>query len=592
MSDKYEKSVKNDVREIMIYGLIGFGFLACQIVGRDLAAETAGIAETARTTQTVIGNIEWNPGYVLRTMAVCLCGGGGFGGLCLLADRLWQNRRERGRSGNSAVDSTAGEAKASGIRFRRPNRIWLVSFLLIFLCWLPGYLAYYPGICAYDVTIQTGQIISGAYNDHHPIFHTLLIAGAMKLGQTVFSDVNTGIGLLILLQMSLLAAVLSGGIRMLYRWGVCRKWLVCLQAFCMLYPFHLYMSVSLSKDVFFSVFFVLQMFCACEMIRRRGAKPDRFDVMFFLASVGMQLFRNNGRYAMLVLLVVLAAAVVFGKRDRRFWAKMLGNCVLALCAGSFLLAGVFRAVHAEQGDRREMLSMPIEQLARCMLFHGGVGELSQDDATMDEASKALINDFLLEEGYRAYRPEISDPVKNHTNTYVVRYRSREFAKTYLRLLGSYPGDFINAAYAVNAGYLYLGDVSHATVNQNGKDKGLGYIQTRWVTGELNPRGIYQDSKWEWLRERMEKWADDNAYLKLWLLKYLFVPGTFLWLYLLLAGYLAVRRAYGGYVPLALVFGYYLTLFFGPVVQLRYLYPLMVALPFAVLYLTAGRGSRE
>ena len=142
-----------------------------------------------------------------------------------------------------------------------------------------------------------------------------------------------------------------------------------------------------------------------------------------------------------------------------------------------------------------MLSMPIQQLARCMLFHGGVGELEQDDGTMDEASKALINDFLLDEGYRFYRPEISDPVKNHTNTYVVRYRSAEFVGTYLRLLGMYPGDLINAAYAVNAGYFYLGDVTHAVVNQNGRDRGLGYVQTRWVEDELNPRGIYKDSKW-------------------------------------------------------------------------------------------------
>ncbi|MDE7113828.1 MAG: hypothetical protein K2O57_06545, partial [Acetatifactor sp.] len=50
--------------------------------------------------------------------------------------------------------------------------------------------------------------------------------------------------------------------------------------------------------------------------------------------------------------------------------------------------------------------------------------------------------------------------------------------------------------------------------------------------------------------------------------------------LLLFGWLAARKKYAECVPLALAGGYYLTLFLGPAVQLRYLYPLMIVLPFA------------
>lgn len=580
--------MKKGNRDIIIYGLIGFAFLFFQIVGYDLAAQSA--AQTTQTTGISIGNIEWTPGYVLRTGMLSLCGGALFGVLGRLIGRLAAKQRERGNAAKVAEAAEAGTpAEAAGGRKRW---VWPVSLGLLLLCWLPCYLAYYPGICAYDATIQTGQIVSGSYNDHHPIAHTLLIAGAMRLGESGFGDSNTGIAMLVFLQMVLLAVAFAGGVTLLYRRGVSGKWLIGLQAFGMFYPFHMYMSVSLIKDVWFSLFFLVQMLALCEMIRRKRTKPDGYDVLFFVASIGMQLFRNNGRYAMLVLAAVLFAAVIFGKTDRKLWMKMLGNCALALVVGSLCLTGLFRVTGAEQGDRREMLSMPIQQLARCMLFHGGVGELEQDDGTMDEASKALINDFLLDEGYRFYRPEISDPVKNHTNTYVVRYRSAEFVRTYLRLLGMYPGDLVNAAYAVNAGYFYLDDVTHAVVNQNGRDRGLGYVQTRWVEDELNPRGIYKDSKWEWLHEKLEQWADENAYLKLPLLRYLFVPGIFGWLYLLLAGHLAVGRRYDGFVPLSLVFGYYLTLFLGPVVQLRYLYPLMLVLPFVAVFTLGVKRNNE
>jgi len=159
------------------------------------------------------------------------------------------------------------------------------------------------------------------------------------------------------------------------------------------------------------------------------------------------------------------------------------------------------------------------------------------------------------------------------------------------LLAEYPGDFVNAALAVNAGYLYVGDESHAYINVNGRDTGLGYVQTRFLTGELNSYGVYQDSKWRGLFGLFEKWADANGHLQIPVLKYLFVPGVFLWLYLLLAGYLILHKRYDKCVPLALVMGYYVTLFLGPTVQLRYIYPLMIALPFAaVLSMREGQAA--
>ena len=584
-------------RKYLIYACIGFLFGFFTLTGQKLAMQ---------------GNLIWDKTYTVKTLlsslligmlagAVAVWGPGIFRRLSAVIPRI--------KHGDSRDVHTRGEDilqkdsvpqrdfmmqknhAAQGRRILRksltPQQIFGLSFLLIFLCWLPVYLAYYPGICAYDVTVQTGQIVDHAYNDHHPIAHTLLLAGSMRLGESVFADVNTGLAVLTFVQMTCLAAVIAWGIALLAGRGIRRGFLILLQIYGMAYPFHFYMSVSVIKDVFFSVFFLIQMLALCEVIRRRKSAVDGYDVLFFLSGVGMQLFRTNGRYAMLVLAVFVLMALLFGRGARRFWGKLCINCVLSLLLGSLCLSGLFRLTGAQQGDRREMLSMPIQQLARCMLYHGGVGELAEDDGTMAAEDRKLINDFLLDESYREYRLEISDPVKSHTNTYVVRYRTGDFVRTYFRLLGQYPGDFINAALAVNAGYLYVGDESHADINKNGVDRGLGYVQTRWVDAELNPRGIYQDSKWEGLHEFLEKWADENAYLKIPVLKFLFVPGVFLWLYLLLAGRLAERRNYAGCVPLALVLGYYITLFLGPAVQLRYLYPLMLTLPFAALFLLCG-----
>ena len=210
---------------------------------------------------------------------------------------------------------------------------------------------------------------------------------------------------------------------------------------------------------------------------------------------------------------------------------------------------------------------------------------------MEDADKALINDFILNEAYKDYDPHIADPVKRNTNTYVVRYRYKDFLKTYLNLLTQYPGDMINAGLEVNAGFLYPGDTSHADINEEEGARNKGYVQTRWEEETLNARGIYKDSKWEWLFVKLEQWSEDNAYLDIPVLKYLFVPGVFLWYYFLLIGVLAIKRRFRMCLPISLIGGYYLTMFLGPTVQLRYIYPVMIALPFLVL-LCEGKYKSE
>lgn len=547
-----------------VLGLIAFFFFFFLFTGGELVGT---------------GNIIWSVGYTVKSLVWSLLAGLPVGfGIAWLIYGFGEGRLSLGRK---QTDSPQEGAQAMG---KPPGKIFLVSLVLIVLCWLPAYLAYYPAICSYDTTVQLEQIVGQSYNTHHPVLHTLLLAGSMELGEWLFGNTNTGIGLLALGQLLVFAGALSFCVTTLYREGIKKQYLAVLQLYCMLFPFHWYMSVTISKDTLFASFFLLQMISLYVLLRRRenSFRIQGMDVLFFVSTVLMMLLRNNGKYAFLVLLTLCVPILLKGRLIRRLVGRIALNGVLAFLTAGLCLGGLSALTNAGEGDKREMLSLPIQQLARTMLYHGGVGVLAEDDNTMNDADKALIGDFLLDESYREYRGDISDPVKRHTNTYVVRYRTMEFARTYLGLMVRYPGDYINAALAVNAGYLNVGDTSHAYVNVNGVDRGLGYVQTRWVDSALNEQGIYKDSKCPRLHEWLEEWADGNAYLKLPLLKYLFVPGTYLWLYLLLLGYLLIHRRYRMCIPLSLVLGYYITLFLGPTVQLRYLYPLMILLPFVGL----------
>ena len=548
------------------FACVGILFVFCMKTGRDLAAS---------------GNIKWTGGYTAGTLLLSLTAGGLLGILLCKGIDYLVSREKASKT-----------QEASGTILPK-FPLFPVSFCLIVLAWLPAYLAYYPAICAYDFPVQLAQISFGEYVDHHPIAHTLLIRFFMSAGEHLWGSVNGGIALFAALQMLLLAAVLALGITLLARFGVRGYWLVGMQIVSMFYPFHWYMSISITKDTIFTVFFLLQIYALLVSLpeERETLVWHKWDWILFFGTVGMILFRNNGKYACMVLLVVQLLALWRDKGGRKLHGRLFVVCLAAFLTGNVMLTGLFHATDARQGDRREMLSVPIQQMARCMLYHGGVGILSEDDGTMSEEDRQMIDQFLADEGYQYYQADFADPVKRHTITSAALQNARQFVKTYLHLLVQYPGDYINAVLALDAGYLYPGDVSHAYVNQVDYAPGKGYAQTRWAENEVTPYGFYKDSKWESLHERLELWAEENAHLKLPVLKYFMVPGTFLWFYLVLLGVFLVRGRCRMCLPLALVAGYYLTMLLGPVVQLRYIYPVMVMLPFIALLGNMGSGKK-
>ena len=68
-----------------------------------------------------------------------------------------------------------GKAVKADSEFKSKFFKFPIVWGVIVLCHLPMYLAFFPGICAYDAYVQLEQCISGNYIDHHPFLHTLIL---------------------------------------------------------------------------------------------------------------------------------------------------------------------------------------------------------------------------------------------------------------------------------------------------------------------------------------------------------------------------------------------------------------------------------
>lgn len=486
-------------------------------------------------------------------------------GLAALVLRGGRWKRSKGRKGELREVSDNGQGTADA-RIKMCGRhpvwqVWLFYSLLILLCWLPIFLAYYPSVFAYDAEGQLYQVIAKDYSTHHPLLHTLFLGAFFKLGGAVGSY-QTGMAVHSVVQMILMAMTFARALVWLYEERAPRWIRLMLFLFYGLFPANSILALSTTKDVLFSALVLLctlrlyRLVCAGSLSRARVRAGDW--AAFVGLAVLMLLFRNNAVYAFTV-----SVPVVYIVLRERKW--------LLAAAAVLLLSGVcffsLKAVtHAQNGSPREMLSVPLQQMARVRV----TAEEKIDPAVRQELDKYIPAEWV----FAAYNPHLADPVKNRA---VIHDDPVGLIKIWIRLGLRFPAIYVDAFLDNSLGMWYLWDTSHAEIYGIGTESGFGYLST---DNRTMPAGceIVERSFLPGLRTFMERLVSDNAYQKLPFVRLLFAPALYwwlLWFYLAAAMYHKKNREA---LPTVFLIAYYLTLLLSPTVIVRYLYPLMVTVP--------------
>ncbi len=466
-------------------------------------------------------------------------------------------------------------------------KFFLISFISMVLLWLPGFLAYYPGICAYDFQPQIYQIANNAYNDHHPLIHTLLIEFFWDLGKKIFHSPTAGIAIFTVLQIMFVSATFSFVSTSIAKHFNNRKLGWILTGLFALYPFHYYLSISITKDIPFAMGMVLSVTALFLALSngRNTFKPQKTDFLLLAALILVMLFRNNGKYGVAIYIGVLIVLLPFMKGRRILFSRLATYSVLACAIGLICLELLGSYTNATGGDRREMLSLPGQQIARVVHYHA---------EELPEETIAQIEVVIWPSALYCYRPDIADPVKKDIISWEVLHYPQKYAQLYLDLFKQYPDEYVNAFLALYAGFLNPLDVSCNYINaQDGiVPDGLYYIQTVFYDEDMAKFDIVQTPVLPFLHRWMEAFANGNTFQKIPFINIILVPGVFLWAYLYLLGFSIYKHGSKNLLPLALIAGYFLTLFAGPTVQLRYLYPIMICLPVAIIFTFCRKRKSE
>jgi len=441
------------------------------------------------------------------------------------------------------------------------RRFFLACWGLIFLAWLPGLIASYPGVYGYDCIYQIDYYLKGALSTHHPILHTWLLGFCVVTLGDLLGSYEAGMCVYSLLQMTALSGCFACVMRFLRkrRAGILLQ--LCVLLAFMFLPIHAILSFSGTKDVLFAALTIWTLMWMLEAASRppEGWKPW---AKLALLGFGMAVFRNQGIY-------VFAFALLLGlwvmKKHRR---QVLCALLAVLMLFAVYQGPVSTLMKAERVEKaQEMLSVPIMQLSAA---HARNGSSMTDEER--EAIKSYIPDYSC---YEPTTRAIADPMKNTFNTALFHENPMAFFRLWAKIGAQYPEAYLDAFLRLTLGWWYPD--AHfrdpASWHPYYEYRNTWKPGNEWVLLErTTPKAL------SWLNRLYDDLSRNNSDQKIPVLSMLTSSGLAAWVMLLFIGWAVYRRRWRMLMPAALLFGLWGTLLLGPVVILRYSYALLIAVP--------------
>lgn len=487
-----------------------------------------------------------------------------------LVRKLW-DMLDRGLAGREGKEP---RAKIMWPLQMRESRTELITFFILLLCWAPVLLAVYPGFFVYDAQEEYVQVASRIFSTHHPLVHVLLLGGIICAVHKITGSYNMGIACYTVLQM----LVVAGGFAFLLSYlrgkKISRTFYFAAVLYFAFFPVIVMFALCSAKDALFSTALLVLLVCLWELGtgEERFFAAKRWPLLFGISALGMMLFRNNGLYAFAVMIPLMAACV---KKHR---GKILLWAVCAV-AGCLLINGGLKAVfHADDSENQEILTVPIQQLARTYKYTPEV--FSEEDVK-------TLHEILPEEALRMYNARLSDPVKcRFENDTFMKNRSK-YAALWVKIGLRKPLSYLNAWWTTSYGFWY----PDAVVNVYGGHTmfTFTYQDSSYFGYEVEEPGA-RDSKIPWLDGVYRKLSLELWKEKVPVLSMLFSMGGLFWLYAFFFAWFCYRKQYGYLLPFFMVFAVWLTVLLGPTYLPRYVLMLWFALPlFVAMALEGGKS---
>ncbi len=349
------------------------------------------------------------------------------------------------------------------------------------------------------------------------------------------------------------------------------------------------MAVSSTKDTFFAAFFVLFLTELAHFGLLQDFNNKGTILKLFIFALGCMFFRRNGYYILIILTAIcLACAIVSyakhqlsGKTDSKkansfIKTYLLANSLCILTAALLSSVIVFnvsekviiKCSNALEGESAEALSIPLQQMARAY---------KSSDAVVRDKYGDRLSEYISETGLSNYRPLITDGVKQYFNNEHFSTNKSDFIRLYLNMGIDYPGPYVLAVLYLTKGDWHILDTSFCNVYKDWWRDRTGYLITD-ATPVFALDYVKKENLLPSVRDMYEGFATDCSFMRFIPLQVICAPALYVFLVLLGALSLFLKKKRVFYPVIGALLLYLLTMFAGPCVLIRYVFPIMSSIP--------------
>lgn len=276
------------------------------------------------------------------------------------------------------------------------NKKQLLIFLFILICWIPVFLAAYPGYFCYDAYDEYIFYVLDNLNSWQPIIHNVILGFIIANMANVFQNFNIAIAIYTALQMIVVLGVFMYCLSFLEKYNTSKVIRIISVLYYALFPVVVMFALCSTKDTLFSAIMLVGIIITIKALLNKekflNSKIEqlKFAVIMFLAIV----FRNNAIYAYIPFLAIF----IITFKNKKVLIPIV-EIVIFYLIYNIIIFGVLNIYRIKLA---EAFSVPLQQIAR-------VYNYNYESLTEEELE--LIYEYTTDEELKSYIPECSDPIK-------------------------------------------------------------------------------------------------------------------------------------------------------------------------------------
>lgn len=454
------------------------------------------------------------------------------------------------------------------------NHKYVITIALL-LCWLPMFIADFPGRFWYDATGELDQINSGFRGDY-PLLHSVIITRLLPCMYSLTGSYAFGVAIYVSVQMILIAIMYTDIVCTFAKRKVNKYLLLGIIIYCGLFNVIQILVVQEVRDIMFSALLTYLMFLFYLMTTggdeywNKVSNPIRLATVLVLTLLARN---NNAGMTMIIVVSVVSLTVWLCYRKAHF----KGVTVFTVTSiGEYIILGMILTALCQPlapAAATSSMSVVSQSLARAYTYE-------KDEWEEDEIDE--LKRFMNIEGL-GYDPQNAD----HTKYLLYAEGQKgELLKFWIKEGLRHPKSYINAYLANNQdmwfpdsvvdGYGWLLDVE-------GQDY-YGCEKTYIWIGPKMEGSIEHYNLWPSVLEYYRKIGLFISFEKVPVISMLFSIGFNFWIILICMFYIIFRKKKKLYMSVIVLALYMFGSSFVPLVILRYFAAAFLAMPMIIVFL--------